>query len=58
MNPYALLLVCYIKEVLADNDLWLRNTCHDALPIGHEAGKKGRGEKRREKRGKKKEKKT
>lgn len=34
-------------------------TRHDALLIGHEAGKKGRGgEKRREKRGKKKEKKN
>jgi hypothetical protein len=54
---------CYLfatlKEVLVDNDLWLQNTCHDAVLIGHEAGKKGEeGEKRREKKGEEKRKKT
>jgi len=46
MNPDALMLVCYIKGSTADNDLWLQNTCHDAVLTGHEAGKKGEEEKK------------
>jgi hypothetical protein len=39
-------LFATLKEVFADNDLWLQNTCHDAVLIGHEAGKKGEEEKK------------
>ena len=39
-------LFATLKEVLADDDLWLQNACHDAVLIGHEAGKKGEEEKK------------
>ena len=41
-------LFATLKEVLADNDLWLQNTRHDAVLIGHEAGKERRRKKRSE----------
>jgi len=43
---YGTLGVKRLKEVLADDDLWLQNARHDAVLIGHEAGKKGEEEKK------------
>jgi len=40
-----------LKLVLVDNDLWLQNTCHDTVLIGHEAGKKGEEGKKEERGG-------
>jgi hypothetical protein len=42
-------LFATLKLVLLDNDLWLQNTCHDTVLIGHEAGKKGEEGKEEEK---------
>jgi hypothetical protein len=51
-------LFATLKEIFVDNDLWLPNTCHGAVLIGHEAGKKGEEEKKEEKKGGKKKRKN